>query len=340
MWTQFLIQFWILLVIALGAAVLLGRYIGTYFAPVGDRKIDSFGKVERRFLLVLGVDERKQDQSWVGYSKSLLLVNLLFFVGGYLLLRFQGSLPLNPNEAVNLDWSTALHTTISFMTNTDQQHYSGEALSYLSQTFVLGTMLFVAPTMAFTVCMAVIRGLANKPLGNFYADFVRFIVRILLPISFVFGLAMILFGVPQTFGGAVSVTTLEGAKQLIYRGPVAAFEVIKQLGNNGGGFFGANGAHPFENPNQYVNFIQMFLMLLIPMSLPIAYGKIIGSAKQGRLFLGVMTILFMHDDVRDGGQSLRKSDRTRSRAPVRTDWDSIVQFDYDGRRNRCGQCDA
>ena len=293
MWTQFLIQFWILLVIALGAAVLLGRYIGTYFAPVGDRKIDSFGKVERRFLLVLGVDERKQDQSWVGYSKSLLLVNLLFFVGGYLLLRFQGSLPLNPNEAVNLDWSTALHTTISFMTNTDQQHYSGEALSYLSQTFVLGTMLFVAPTMAFTVCMAVIRGLANKPLGNFYADFVRFIVRILLPISFVFGLAMILFGVPQTFGGAVSVTTLEGAKQLIYRGPVAAFEVIKQLGNNGGGFFGANGAHPFENPNQYVNFIQMFLMLLIPMSLPIAYGKIIGSAKQGRLFLGVMTILFV-----------------------------------------------
>lgn len=293
MWTQFLIQFWILLIIALGAAVLLGRYIGTYFAPVEDRKMDSFGKIERRFLLVLGVDERKQDQSWVGYAKSLLLVNLLFFVGGYLLLRFQGSLPLNPNGAANLDWSTALHTTISFMTNTDQQHYSGEALSYLSQTFVLGTMLFVAPTMAFTVCMAVIRGLANKPLGNFYADFVRFILRILIPVSFLFGLLLILLGVPQTFGGAVTVTTLEGGKQLIYRGPVAAFEVIKQLGNNGAGFFGANGAHPFENPNQYVNFIQMFLMLLIPMSLPVAYGKMIGSAKQGRLFLGVMTLLFI-----------------------------------------------
>ncbi|MDX1259427.1 potassium-transporting ATPase subunit KdpA [Exiguobacterium sp. K1] len=293
MWTQFLIQFWILLIIALGAAVLLGRYIGTVFAPVEDRKMDSFGKIERRFLLVLGVDERKQDQSWVGYAKSLLLVNLLFFVGGYLLLRFQGSLPLNPNGAANLDWSTALHTTISFMTNTDQQHYSGEALSYLSQTFVLGTMLFVAPTMAFTVCMAVIRGLANKPLGNFYADFVRFIVRILLPVSLLFGLLLILLGVPQTFGGAVTVTTLEGAKQLIYRGPIAAFEVIKQLGNNGAGFFGANGAHPFENPNQYVNFIQMFLMLLIPMSLPVAYGKMIGSAKQGRLFLGVMTLLFI-----------------------------------------------
>jgi len=293
MWTQFLIQFWILLIITLGAAVLLGRYIGTVFAPVAIRKNDWIGKVERRLLLLLGVDERKQDQSWVGYAKSLLLVNLLFFVGGHVLLRFQGILPLNPNGADNLDWSTALHTTISFMTNTDQQHYSGEALSYLSQTFVLGTMLFVAPTMAFTVCIAVIRGLANQPLGNFYADFVRFIIRVLLPVSFVFGVLLILLGVPQTFGGAVTVTTLEGAKQLIYRGPVAAFEVIKQLGNNGGGFFGANGAHPFENPNQYVNFIQMFLMLLIPMSLPIAYGKLIGSAKQGRLFLGVMTILFM-----------------------------------------------
>lgn len=293
MWTQFLIQFWILLIITLGAAVLLGRYIGTVFAPVAIRKNDWIGKVERRLLLLLGVDERKQDQSWVGYAKSLLLVNLLFFVGGYVLLRFQGILPLNPNGAANLDWSTALHTTISFMTNTDQQHYSGEALSYLSQTFVLGTMLFVAPTMAFTVCIAVIRGLANQPLGNFYADFVRFIIRVLLPVSFVFGVLLILLGVPQTFGGAVTVTTLEGAKQLIYRGPVAAFEVIKQLGNNGGGFFGANGAHPFENPNQYVNFIQMFLMLLIPMSLPVAYGKLIGSAKQGRLFLGVMTILFM-----------------------------------------------
>ncbi|AFS71488.1 potassium-transporting ATPase subunit KdpA [Exiguobacterium antarcticum] len=293
MWTQFIVQFLILLVIALISAVLLGRYIGTYFAPVHLRKSDSIGRVEKRFLHMLGVDERKQEQSWVGYAKSLLLVNLLFFIGGYLLLRFQGMLPFNPNGAANLDWSTAMHTTISFMTNTDQQHYSGEALSYLSQTFVLGTMLFVAPTMAFTVCMAVIRGLANKPLGNFYADFVRFIVRILLPISFVFGLLMILLGVPQTFGGAVTVTTLEGAKQLIYRGPVAAFEVIKQLGNNGGGFFGANGAHPFENPNGPVNFIQMFLMLLIPMSLPIAYGKIINSAKQGRLFLSVMTLLFI-----------------------------------------------
>ncbi|WP_426354083.1 potassium-transporting ATPase subunit KdpA [Exiguobacterium sp. R-39] len=293
MWTQFLIQFWILLIITLGAAVLLGRYIGTVFAPVAIRKNDWIGKVERRLLLLLGVDERKQNQSWVGYAKSLLLVNLLFFVGGYVLLRFQGILPLNPNGAANLDWSTALHTTISFMTNTDQQHYSGEALSYLSQTFVLGTMLFVAPTMAFTVCIAVIRGLANQPLGNFYADFVRFIIRVLLPVSFVFGVLLILLGVPQTFGGAVTVTTLEGAKQLIYRGPVAAFEVIKQLGNNGAGFFGANGAHPFENPNQYVNFIQMFLMLLIPMSLPVAYGKLIGSAKQGRLFLSVMTILFM-----------------------------------------------
>lgn len=293
MWTQFIVQFWILLVIALISAVLLGRYIGTYFAPVHLRKSDSLGRVEKRFLRMLGVDERKQEQSWVGYAKSLLLVNLLFFIGGYLLLRFQGMLPFNPNGAANLDWSTAMHTTISFMTNTDQQHYSGEALSYLSQTFVLGTMLFVAPTMAFTVCMAVIRGLANQPLGNFYADFVRFIVRILFPIAFVFGLIMILLGVPQTFGGAVTVTTLEGAKQLIYRGPVAAFEVIKQLGNNGGGFFGANGAHPFENPNGPVNFIQMFLMLLIPMSLPIAYGKMINSAKQGRLFLGVMTILFI-----------------------------------------------
>lgn len=330
MWTQFMIQFWILLVIALCAAVLLGRYIGIYFAPVAERRVDKIGKVERRLLSLLGVDEKKHDQSWVGYSKSLLLVNLLFFIGGYLLLRFQGSLPLNPNGAVNLDWSTALHTTISFMTNTDQQHYSGEALSYLSQTFVLGTMLFVAPTMAFTVCIAVIRGLANKPLGNFYADFVRFIFRILIPISLLFGMLMILLGVPQTFGSAVSVTTLEGAKQLIYRGPVAAFEVIKLLGNNGGGFFGANGAHPFENPNQFVNFIQMFLMLLIPMSLPIAYGKIIGSAKQGRAVPWCHDASLHHDDGRDGRELVCESNGTRSGTTVRSNRNGALQFNHDG----------
>ncbi|HAZ38721.1 MAG TPA: potassium-transporting ATPase subunit KdpA, partial [Exiguobacterium sp.] len=105
MWTQFMIQFWILLVIALCAAVLLGRYIGMYFAPIAERRVDTIGKVERRLLSLLGVDEKKQDQSWVGYSKSLLVVNLLFFIGGYLLLRFQGNLPLNPNGAANLDWS-------------------------------------------------------------------------------------------------------------------------------------------------------------------------------------------------------------------------------------------
>lgn len=292
MWSTFMMTLVLLVVVTAGASLVLGRYIGKRFKPLAERPDYFLKRYETKLLKLFQIDERKT-QSWVSYARDFLTLNVVFLLVGYGLLRFQGMLPLNPNGAVNLDWHLALHTVVSFMTNTDQQHYAGETLSHLSQAFVLTTLMFVAPTMAFTVAITFIRGLLNKPLGVFYADFTRVIVHVLLPISLFFGLVLIALGVPQTFSANVNVTTLEGATQLIQRGPIASFEVIKQLGNNGGGYFAVNAAHPFENPNEWTNYIQLFLMLLLPMSLPFIYGEIAGKRRQGFMYFGVMLSFFL-----------------------------------------------
>lgn len=292
MWSTFIVALGLLLLVTTVASVMLGRYIGARFKPVTERPDYFLKHTEMKWLKRLRLDERGS-QSWVGYARDFLILNTVFLLFGYGLLRFQGMLPLNPNGADNLEWHVALHTIVSFMTNTDQQHYAGEALSHLSQAFVLTTVMFVAPTMAMTMSLAFIRGILNKPIGVFYADFIRLIVHVLLPISLFFGLLFISLGVPQTFSANVNVTTLEGATQIIQRGPVASFEVIKQLGNNGGGYFATNAAHPFENPNEWTNYIQMFLMLLLPMSMPFIYGQISGRRRQSILYFGVMLSLFL-----------------------------------------------
>ncbi len=187
----------------------------------------------------------------------------------------QGWLPLNPNKIGAPTWDTALHTTISFITNTNQQHYSGETyMSYASQMLGLGYHMFTSAATGIAVAIAFIRGLTGRPLGNFYVDLIRAVMGILLPISIVGAIVLIAAGVPETLAGAVVVPTLENPtiSQAIARGPVAHFEIIKQLGENGGGFFAINSAHPFENPNPLVNLIQLVAMLSVPTSLIYTYG--------------------------------------------------------------------
>jgi potassium-transporting ATPase potassium-binding subunit len=212
----------------------------------------------------------------------------------YIVFRIQGVLPLNPSDIPGMDPTLAFNTAISFMTNTNLQHYSGESgLSYLSQMIGILFMMFAAPGTALAVCIAFVRGLSGNNIGNFYVDLIRTITRVLLPIAFVTSFIFIALGVPQTLEPTVTAHTVEGAQQYIARGPVGAFLSIKELGNNGGGFFGVNSAHPFENPNALSNTLQILLMLLLSISLPFTYGRMVGNIKQGRVLFVSMAMMFI-----------------------------------------------
>lgn len=236
---------------------------------------------------------RTENMTGWQYIRAVLSSNLVMGIFVLLILILQGQLPLNPSAVNTLSWDTALHTTISFLTNTDQQHYAGEtSLSYASQMLALGFLMFTSAATGLSVGIAFIRGLTGRPLGNFYIDLVRAITRILLPISIIGAIVLIILGVPETLGGLVNATTLEGTTQAIARGPVAHFEIIKQLGENGGGFFSVNSAHPFENPNSLTNLIETIAMLAIPASLIYTYGIFAGNKKQGWLLFWMVFILF------------------------------------------------
>lgn len=278
-------------------AFLLARPAGLYMAKVFDYEATGldrwFGWIEKPLYKIGGI--RQENQTWKQYAIALVLSNTVMILLVYLIFRLQGVLPLNPSGIPSMEPTLAFNTAISFMTNTNLQHYSGESgLSYLSQMIAIVFMMFAAPASALAGVIAFIRGLAGKPLGNFFVDMIRSITRILLPISFVMALIFVAMGVPQTLHGTAMATTLEGAAQEIARGPVASFLSIKELGNNGGGFFGVNSAHPFENPSGLSNFIQIILMLLLPASLPFTYGKMVGNKKQGRvLFVSMIVMLIV-----------------------------------------------
>lgn len=283
----------ITLLIALALAKPTGNYLANVFDYESRRGgARFFAPIEKLLLGIGGVEAR--DQSWKQYAKALVLANTLMILLVYLVFRFQGALPLNPNHIESMEPTLAFNTAISFMTNTNLQHYSGESgLSILSQSIGIVFMMFVAPASAFVAAIAFMRGLAGKSLGNYFVDLVRSIVRVLLPISLVCAFFFIAQGVPQTMDATHTVTTLEGAQQSIAVGPVGSFLSIKELGNNGGGFFGVNSAHPFENPTALSNALQMILMLLLPISLPFTYGRIVGNAKQGRVLFVAMAMLFL-----------------------------------------------
>lgn len=286
---------WIAVIVTILLFVLLAIPMGTYLERSfqGSQTLDKvFGPIERIIFKCGNI--KQNNQTWVQYAFAMLLTNACMIIFVYIVFRFQGILPLNPSKIEGMEPTLAFNTAISFMTNTNLQHYSGESgLSYLSQMIGITFMMFTAPATTLALAIAFIRGLAGKELGNFFVDFVRAIIRVLMPIAFVMAIVFVAQGMPQTFSGSAVAHTLEGAKQIIPRGPLASLESIKMLGNNGGGFFGVNSAHPFENPTAITNVLEMMLMMLITTSLPFTYGRMIGIKKQGRILFVSMLMMFI-----------------------------------------------
>ena len=224
--------------------------------------------------------------SWKKYAAALVGTNIIMVLLGYLILRTQGILLLNPQDIPNMNPSLAFNTVISFMTNTNLQHYSGESgLSYFSQMTVITFMMFTSAASGYAACIAFVRGITGDQsgyLGNFFADLIRISTRVLLPFSVVGALLLVSQGVPQNLDPAVTYQTVEGTTQTMAMGPVASLEIIKHLGTNGGGFFGANSSTPMENPTIFSDLIEMYSMMLLPGACVIMFGKMAQDAKNRR----------------------------------------------------------
>lgn len=290
---QGFIQIILTLLILGGIVPFLGNYMAKVYLNQKTFLDPVLAPLESLIYGVSGVNIKREMTGWE-YARSLIYSNLVMGILVFLMFQFQKNLPLNPTEISAPSWDLALHTTISFLTNTDQQHYAGEnTFSYAAQMAGLGFLMFTSAATGLAVAIAFIRGLTGKSLGNFYLDLIKSITRILLPISLIGGIILLILGVPETLGSPVTVTTLEGMTQTIARGPVAHFEIIKQLGENGGGFFGINSAHPFENPNGLTNLIETIAMLSIPASLIYTYGVISENKKQGWLIFVMVFIIYI-----------------------------------------------
>ena len=297
----------IILVLAMFVILVIpmGRYmyhIATDQKTFADRVFDP---VDRLIYKICGI--KGGDMSWKEYALSLVTANAVMILVGYLILRIQGFLFLNPNGIGGMEESLSFNTIISFMTNTNLQHYAGESgLSYAAQMCVIIFMMFTSAASGYAACMAFCRGLSGRKLGNFFADMVRIITRVLLPLAFIVGLLLVSQGTPQTLAGNITVETIEGTYQDIAMGPVAALESIKHLGTNGGGFFGANSSTPFENPTVISNMIEMLSMMLLPGACVVTFGLMLHDRKkekmtvrkplmgrQGAVIFGAMAILFV-----------------------------------------------
>lgn len=280
--------------------VLLAKPLGAYMARVfaGERTVlhRVFGGLERGTYRLLGIDPA-YDMKWTAYSLSVLTFSFASLLFSYLALRLQGWLPLNPQHlgARQMPPDLAFNTAVSFVTNTNWQAYSPEVtVSYFSNMVALAIHNWASAAVGIAVAIAVIRGFARRSaagIGNFWADAVRCTLYVLLPACLLGALVFIATGVPQNFDPYTVVTTLEGGQQTIAQGPIASQEIIKQLGTNGGGFFNANSAHPFENPTPFANFFTLVLIWSIPAALTQTFGKMVGNAKQGWAIFGAMATL-------------------------------------------------
>src|SRR5579864_8256196 len=252
--------------------------------------------VERLCYWLIGVKE-EDEQNWIRYTVGVLIFSAVSFVFTYLILRLQDRLPFNPMGFGPVAPDLALNTSISFTTNTNWQNYTGETtMSYLSQMLALVIHNFLSAAVGIAMAIALFRGISSrslKTLGNFYVDVTRATLYVLLPLSVVIAFILVSQGVVQSVGPYVVAHTVEGAKQVIAIGPFASQEAIKDLGNNGGGPFNANSAHPFENPNGFTNQFELFLELLIPFALCVTFGKMVGSIKQGLAIGAAMGILLV-----------------------------------------------
>ena len=285
----------------------MGTYL--YHIAAGEKTFADpvFNRVDNAIYKVCRIT--REGMNWKQYTLHLLMTNAVMVGVGYLVLRLQSVLLANPNQIEGMEPTLSFNTIISFMTNTNLQHYSGESgLSYLSQMLVIIFMMFTSGATGYAACMAFCRGLAGKrkDVGNFYEDVVRIVTRVLVPISIIGGLLLIWQGVPETFQANQTIETIEGKLQDLAMGPVAALEIIKHLGTNGGGFFGANSTTPFENPTIITNLIELYSMMILPGACVIVFGKMTRKRKkeegrqkrrifgnQGRTIFAAMSILFL-----------------------------------------------
>jgi potassium-transporting ATPase potassium-binding subunit len=284
------IQILLTLLIVLAITPLLGRYIARVFLGKTTGLDRLLHPIEQKIYQLMGLRPDQESNGWQ-YIQAILTSNLAMALFVFAVLMLQGQLPLNPTGLSAPTWDTALHTAISFVTNTDQQHYASETtVSYFTQVTALGFLFFTSAGTGIAVAIAFIRGLTGRNIGYFYSDLVRAITRILLPISVVGAIVLVAAGVPETLAGPVVVPGVEtpDLQQAIALGPVAHFEIIKALGENGGGFFASNSAHPFENPNGLTNLIQTVAMLAIPTALIYTYGVFANNLKQAWLIYGMV----------------------------------------------------
>ena len=290
MWQEIIYPVAFVLLVLLPAP-LLGNYIYRVF----EGKIRWLAPVERATLACCGTDGREQD--WKSYALSLLAFNGAGFGLLFLILMAQGLLPLNPQQLPGLSWQLAFNTAVSFMTNTNWQAYSGEAsLSYFSQMVGLTTQNFVSAGTGAAVAIALFRGIARQQtinLGNFWQDLVRFCLYVLLPIALIMALVLVWQGVPQSLSAYLSFHGVEGQEQLLPLGPAASQIAIKQLGSNGGGFFGINSAHPFENPTALSNWLEMVALLTIAAAMVFTLGRYVKDMAHSRAILGAMTLMLV-----------------------------------------------
>ena len=294
------IQGWGLILAFVAVLLALVKPVGLWlFALYEGRRTPLhavLGPVERGFYRLSGIDPA-EEQGWRRYAVHMLLFNIALMLFTYAILRLQAVLPLNPLHYAGVGADGAFNTAISFTTNTNWQWYAGEStLSNLSQMLALTIHNFTSAATGIALAFALFRGFARRQasgIGNFWADMTRITLYLLLPACIVYTIFLIASGVPQTLAGSVDVTTLEGLRQTLALGPVASQEAIKMLGTNGGGFFNANSAHPFENPGALVNFVQMASIFVIGMGLTWTFGKAVGDTRQGWAILAAMMLLFL-----------------------------------------------
>ena len=342
---------WLQLLVYLGAMIGLTPLLGAWMAKVfnGERQIltPALGWLEAGIYKIARVDP-KEEMTWKVYTWALLTFNFFGLLALLGLQLGQAWLPLNPQHQANLDLGLAINTAISFITNTNWQAYSGEnTMSYLTQMLGLSVQNFFSAATGIVVVLALIRGLTRasvSSIGNFWQDLVRSTVYILLPLSLVFALVLVSQGVVQTFSDYATVKTLEGADQIVPLGPAASQIAIKQLGTNGGGFFGQNSAHPFENPTPISNFLEMLAILLIPAAIVYSYGVLVGNRRQGwTIYLAMMAVFLagltvalwaeFHPSAALGGLNLMEGKEQRFGAMNSVLWADVTTLTSNGSAN-------
>lgn len=283
---------YVIFTLCIFAAVILSAWFLSdhLFSVFGKRKsrLDRIFDPVDNLLFKLGGVDPKKEMTWKEYFLNLLILNVFQAALAFVILNFQLYLPLNPQGFPDVRWDLALNTVMSIASNTNLQHYAGEStLSYLSQMMGITFLQFTSAASGLSAAVAIFRGFSGRygGIGNFYSDFVRSLTRVLIPLSLVASVVLVGLGVPQSLNGYLLVKTVEGSSQMLQIGPVASMTSIMQIGTNGGGYFGANSAYPFENPSPISNWFEIFLMMLIPTSVPFLFGKMVGNRKEGSTVL-------------------------------------------------------